>query len=636
MRRAIAGFLMLMFVGGCQPGVFPAGDAPRSSTESRSTASVAIRVAFPERAPQALVSNTQSVKIVLRDALSNDVTRTVNTGTATTVTFEGLPSGGGYALYAAAYSDLNATGTMLSWGKLPVTLASGRNQLNLSLSVVVSAGAAAADIITGPAGNGAVQLGAQRVFTTMADFQAPTATSSNIEVYDPSQNTYVSKFGTLGNLNGQFGSHIQMIAIDSRDRIWVSDDNNQRIVQFDKDGNFLRGIGSDQVWVAPAAAPVPATGSTNYGLNGPSGLTVDAQDNVYVSDTNNRRILKYDSSGNFLMGIGYNTPWFAPSAAPAVAALANAIGHMQPYGLDLDRSGNIYVGGMGQHRLHIFSPSGVFLRGIGQGTTWTSAAGLPATTASGNGASQFTNAWHVRVDENGTMYATDFNERVQVFNPSGAYVRTFSTASPDKPDQRTAGYLELGPDGNIYVAAYGSTPGPNFYQVFNRDGILLSRFGVFGTGDGQLQNPEGIAWASDGNFFTIDRDGSRVQRWRGANPKDPAGALRLRGHRQPDNPSYAASGAYLTPAVDAGSTIDWGSVYWDITTLPVGTSATIEAGCSSDGITWTWSLVTGSPGAGRTLANLVGVSGRFFKLRVTLGTSNAALSPVIQELGVMY
>lgn len=635
MRRTIAWLIGLTLLGGCQLGVPPASDAPLQIVAGQGTASVAIRVAFPERAAQALLSNTQSVKIVLRDAGSNDVTRTVNTGGATTVQIEGLASGGGYTLYAAGYSGLNASGTMLSWGKLPVVLASGRNQLNLSLSVVVSAGSAGADIITGPAGNGALQLGAQKVFTTMAEFQAPTATGSNVEVFDPSQNTYLSKFGTLGSLNGQFGSHIQMLAIDSRDRIWVSDDVNHRIVQFDKDGNFLRGIGSDTVWAAPTAAPAPATGSTNYGLWSPSGLTVDAQDNVYVSDSTNRRIMKYDASGNFLMGIGYNTPWFAPSAAPAVAALANAVGHVHPYGLDLDRYGNIYVGGYSQHRLHIFNPSGAFVRGIGQGTTWTSAAGLPATTASGTGASQFTNAWHVRVDESGTMYATDFNDRVQVFSPSGAFVRSFSTSSPDKPTS-TAGYLELGPDGNIYVAAYGSTAVPTFYQVFTREGVLLSRFGMSGTGDGQTQNPEGIAWASDGNFFSVDRDGSRVQRWRAANPKDTAGAIRLRGHRQPDNPSYVASGTYLTPTVDAGSTINWGSAYWDITALPVGTSLTIEAGRSSDGINWTWSLVTGSPSAGRTLANLVGVSGRYFKLRLTLGTSNAALSPVIQELGVLY
>ncbi|MBO9540125.1 NHL repeat-containing protein [bacterium] len=634
MHRAMAWLVMLTFLGGCHLASSPGVEPPRSPAAAQGTASVALRVAFPERTAQALVANTQSVKILLRDADGHDLTRTVDTGAPTTVQFEGLAPGGGYTLYAAGYSGLNATGIMLSWGKLPVTLASGRNQLSLSLSVVMKAGAGAADLVTGPSGNGAIQLGAQKVFTTMRDFQAPGMSASNIEPFDPAQNTYLAKFGSLGSQNGEFGSHIQMLAIDSKGRIWVSDDINERVLQFDKDGVFLRGIGSDTVWTSASSAPIVAQGTTNYGFKDPAGLAVDAQDNLYVSDVNNRRILKYDASGNFLMGFGGNQVWVAPATA-SIPAHRNDTGYFRNYGLDLDRNGNIYIGGYSDNRAYVFSPSGQFLRAIGQGTTWTATASV--TWATGSVPSTFNSCWHVRVDKtDGTMYVSDFNERVQVFTSNGDYVRTISTVTADKPDQRTAGFFELGPDGNVYVAAYGSNPGPNFYQVFTRTGTLLSRFGEFGTGNGQLQNPETIAWAPDGAFWTVDRDGSRVQKWRSANPADPAGALRLRGHRQPGPAVYVGPGVYETPPIDAGASITWGAAYWDIPTLPAGTQVTVEAGRSNDGVNWTWSLVSGTPGTGRTAANLVGVTGRYCKLRLTMSTTNSALSPIIQEVGVLY
>ncbi|MBO9540123.1 NHL repeat-containing protein [bacterium] len=601
---------------------------------SQARASVSIRVALP-LSTQAIVSNTQSVRILLRNAGVPDQTATVNTGGATTVSFSDLPPGGGYTLYAAGYSGLNGTGTMLSWGKLPVTLASGRNQLSLSLSVVVKEGGGADDLVTGPAGNGAVQLGAQKLFTSMTDFQTPGASTSNVEVFYPGQNSYLSKFGTLGNLSGQFGSHIQMLAIDSKDCVWVSDDTHHRVQKFDRDGNFILGIGSGQLWTVPGAVPAPAINATNYGFSAPAGVVVDAADNVYVADLNNHRVLKYDANGNFLMGFGYNTPWVAPAAAPAVPAHLNANGHFIPYGLDLDRYGNIYIGGYPDHRAYVFSPSGQFIRGIGQGTTWVSGQAPPAAFTPGTNAREFTSCWHVRVDRDGVMYATDGTDRVQVFDPNGGFLRSFSTKAADKTSG-TAGYFDIGPDDNLYVAGYGTTA-PVFFQMFTKNGAYLGRFGRFGTGDGEYNNPEGIAWLSDGSFYTVDRNNSRLQRLKGMNFTDVSGGLRLVGHRQPDTPVYAASGTYITPAVDAGSSVTWGSAFWEVPSLPGGTQVVVDAATSADGVTWSaWQLVTGTSVQGKNTASLAALTSRFLKLRLSLSTGNTALSPEIQEIGVRY
>src|SRR5919108_5226568 len=60
--------------------------------------------------------------------------------------------------------------------------------------------------------------------------------------------------------------------------------------------------------VAPAAATVQfeeAFGPAgNESFNNPSATATDSSGNVYVADSENDRIMKFDSSGNFLLAIG--------------------------------------------------------------------------------------------------------------------------------------------------------------------------------------------------------------------------------------------------------------------------------------------------------------------------------------------
>src|SRR5690349_21584261 len=78
----------------------------------QSMGSLAISVQLPRQA-QALVSNTQSLKLLLRNTslLGPDMTATVNGSGPQTILFNQLPAGTGYTLYGGAYSGANATGT---------------------------------------------------------------------------------------------------------------------------------------------------------------------------------------------------------------------------------------------------------------------------------------------------------------------------------------------------------------------------------------------------------------------------------------------------------------------------------------------------------------------------------------------
>ena len=87
---------------------------------------------------------------------------------------------------------------------------------------------------------------------------------------------------------------------------------------------------------------------------------------------------------------------------------------------------------------------------------------------------------------------------------------------------------------------------------------------------------------------------------------------------------YASSGTFESRPFDAGSTTDW-TTLTTTTSVPPGTTATLETRTSSDTISWSaWAPVfgdaIGSPNA------------RYLQYRVTLTTSDLAITPVVERV----
>lgn len=147
----------------------------------------------------------------------------------------------------------------------------------------------------------------------------------------------VEIIGVAGNGDGEF-NHPHGLAIDRRrsDEIYVGDQENHRLQVFDKNGRFLRRWGDAEfvhihdVGIDPITADVfvgdlelhtvrkfssqgellltfggPGTGPGEF--DGVWGISTDSASNVYVVDTYNRRVQKFDSNGVFLtQWSGYN------------------------------------------------------------------------------------------------------------------------------------------------------------------------------------------------------------------------------------------------------------------------------------------------------------------------------------------
>lgn len=75
------------------------------------------------------------------------------------------------------------------------------------------------------------------------------------------------------------------VFVDGKDRIYIADRGNDRIVEFDENGAFSRYIGH-----------LPGKGK----LKAPEGVFVDPEGTIYVADTGNSRIVRYSPQGELL------------------------------------------------------------------------------------------------------------------------------------------------------------------------------------------------------------------------------------------------------------------------------------------------------------------------------------------------
>jgi hypothetical protein len=88
------------------------------------------------------------------------------------------------------------------------------------------------------------------------------------------------QFGYRGGRGAGYFEKPTDLAVDNRNGdIYVADSGNNRVQRFNRDGSFLSEFGG--------------MGPANGQFNNPTGIAVDNQGFVYVSDTNNNRVQKF-------------------------------------------------------------------------------------------------------------------------------------------------------------------------------------------------------------------------------------------------------------------------------------------------------------------------------------------------------
>ncbi|CAM4949724.1 unnamed protein product [Rotaria socialis] len=247
-------------------------------------------------------------------------------------------------------------------------------------------------------------------------------------------------FSTLAGSSGNRGSSTTLLynpsdmKFDSYQNLYVVDTANHRIQKF----NSGSSVGTTAIGTGSA-------GSSYSELNSPSAIYIDANRTMFILDTSNYRVLKWkvgDPLGTIVAG--------SQTAGSGLNQITTS------YAMFVDNQYNVYVSEYGNHRVTMW---------LATNTT----AGI--LVAGGNGAGSTSDKlnypWGVYVDVNGTIYVVDRNNhRVQRWN-SGAMTGTT-------------------------VGGSNADPGPYAYQFSSPTAITFDRFGY---------------------MYILDSGNSRVQRW---------------------------------------------------------------------------------------------------------------------------
>lgn len=303
--------------------------------------------------------------------------------------------------------------------------------------------------------------------------------------------SYVDTLGSYGTAAGQFNA-AQWVAVDSSGNIYVSDTFNNRVQKFDGNGNFISFIGDQQ------SASTCSHGSGNGQFYYPEDIAIDSSGNIYVADHDNNRVQKFDSNGNYLTQFG---------------SYGTGEGYfINPCGIDVDRWDNVYVSEPHNNRIQKFDSNGNFISFVGDKQ-------YAASCSIGIGDGQFKHPCDVAVDSLGNIYVSDsFNNRIQKFDSkgnfitkwdalgNGASISSWSDVVAGEQYNVTTG-IAVDSLGNVYVVDLNSYP----IQKFDSKGNFITTWSAIGSGKDQLLEPFGVAVDSSGKVYVADYDNNRIQ-----------------------------------------------------------------------------------------------------------------------------
>lgn len=264
------------------------------------------------------------------------------------------------------------------------------------------------------------------------------------------------------NLAARFNSP-SAITVDINSNLYVADTDNHTIRK-------ITPVGAN--WVTTTIAGTPENPGFTDGTNSaaqffyPSGITVDTNGNLYVSDTDNSTIREITPVG---------TNWVTTTIAGSVGNFGSTDGigtNAQFFGIaniTVDSAGNLYVADTDNDTIRKIAPTG---------TNWvvSTIAGQVGGTGFNDGTNldaQLNNPFGISTDGAGNLYVADTdNDTIRKMTPSGTNWVTTTLA-----------------------------------------GVAGSTGNADGTGTNVLFNlPEGIAADSAGNLYVADTSNNTIRK----------------------------------------------------------------------------------------------------------------------------
>ena len=295
----------------------------------------------------------------------------------------------------------------------------------------------------------------------------------------------------------------------------------------------------------------------------PHGLAVDPDGNLYIADVSNHRIRRVDPSGTITTIAGTGTRGYSGDDGPAVRAQLQF-----PRGVAVDRAGDLYISDSNNRRIRQVDPSGIITTFAGTGEEGPGGDGGPAVqaaigttervTVDRTGNLYFSVDSHFsirRVDPSGTIttYARDAGGVGSDVGDGGPAVE----ASLKQPQG-----VAVDGEGNLYIADMGN----DRIRRVDPSGIITTFAGIGeyggGLGDGgpaveaSLVEPQGVAVDGEGNLYIADTGNDRIRRVDSSGTITTIAGTGTRGYSGDNGPAVQAQlRAPRDVAVDADGNI---------------------------------------------------------------------------------
>jgi uncharacterized protein (TIGR03663 family) len=300
-------------------------------------------------------------------------------------------------------------------------------------------------------------------------------------------------FGSQGTGPGEF-ERPNGIQIDADGFVYVADTGNHRVQKFAADGQFVAAWGQHSTVEMEVGLP--------QGFNEPWDVAVAPGGEIYVADTWNHRIHKLDGDGNLITAWGLFGQYEPRDGAIGQSAFYG------PRGVAVGPGGQVYVSDTGNKRIQVFDSEGEFAFQWGGGGVLDGYLDEPVgiAIAPDNALSSAT----------GIYVADTWNQRVQVFDANGTYLRQWSIAGWDVGLADEKPYLAVDAIGYVYI----TDPGHYRVLAFDHLGNYVLCFGQYGFDEQSFALPTGIAVADDGSIYVVDSHSARVLVFDPLNPSD--------------------------------------------------------------------------------------------------------------------
>ncbi|MFJ2776966.1 hypothetical protein [Kitasatospora sp. NPDC087315] len=260
--------------------------------------------------------------------------------------------------------------------------------------------------------------------------------------------------------------------------------------------------------------------ATRAQLNGPGGMAVGPQGDLYIADTDNHRVRRVSASDGTITTVAGTDEWTKDdNGVPATRARL-----FRPFGVTVGPQGDLYIADTSNHRVRRVSASDQTITTVaGMGAQGYAGDGGPATQA------ELHRPLAVALSPQGDLYIADEdNQRVRRVSASDGTITTVAGTGKrgyggdggpaTRAQLNSPTEVAVGPQGDLYIVDQGNH---RVRRVSASDGTITT---VAGTGkeghdgDGgpatraQLNSPDGVALSPQGDLYIADEGNQRVRR----------------------------------------------------------------------------------------------------------------------------